>query len=182
VTDLFAGLGLFVARGALDRGQCAALRAAMDAAPKSSANIGWQGAIDHSHRRSLYADVDDTAVRALLEELRPRVAKHFGRPLAGIEKPQFLIYEQGGFFREHVDVGGEGEAPRREIAVVLFLEQAHRGGALVLYDLMPGARTFGFPFAAEEGTLIAFPATLPHEVQVVEAGRRYTIASWFTGT
>ncbi len=183
VADLFAGLGLFVVRGALDRAACAALRTQMDSAPKSPANIGWQGAIDESHRRSLFARVADPSVALdLFERMRPRVAAHFGRALVGFEKPQFLLYEQGGFFREHVDVGGEGTGPRREIAVVLFLEQAHRGGDLVLFDLVAGARELGFPFAAEEGTLIAFPADLAHEVKVVEEGRRYTVVTWFTAS
>lgn len=183
MTDLFASLGLFVVRGALDEAACDALRAQMDRAETSPANIGWQGAIDETHRRSLFARVEDPSVALdLFERMRPRVASHFGRALSGFEKPQFLVYEEGGFFREHVDVGGEGEGPRREIAVVLFLEHAHRGGALVLYDLVPTARAFGFPFAAEAGTLLAFPADLSHEVQVVEAGRRYTVVTWFTAT
>jgi SM-20-related protein len=43
------------------------------------------------------------AVTALLEEHRPRIEAHFGRPLDGCEEPQFLRYVEGDYFVAHQD-------------------------------------------------------------------------------
>lgn len=188
--DLFQGLGLYVERGALDRDTCAALRDAMLAAPCTRSTVARSTeVVDERLRRTRRARVEEpwtARVLSVLEAVAPRAAAHFGRVIRSIEEPQFLVYDEGGFFRPHADVGVEPEQPehvrRRAISIVLFVGGAFRGGDLVLYGLFPDprARDVGLPFEAEEGTLVAFPSELVHEVQPVASGTRFTIAAWLS--
>jgi SM-20-related protein len=130
-------------------------------------------------------------VDAALDGVRIPIASFYGLVLQSREGASFLRYETGGFYRPHVDRAHVASWPltaRRQITVVLFLESAReaepsraparggfRGGML---RLLPED---GEPIeiVPKRGTLIAFPADVPHEVTRVTAGRRDTIVDWF---
>lgn len=181
--NTFRGLGLFVQPDALDREVCAALRAEMAAAEPLRAMVVRHGVakIDDSVRRCRDLVVSEAArarVDALLAEVRPRAAEHFGRVVTRTERPHFLEYAEGDFFSSHVD--DKPSSPERKISVVVFLGDEYTAGDLVLFGLFPEVdKDLGVPFRGEPGTLLAFPSDLPHEVTKVTAGRRFTVVSWY---
>lgn len=132
---------------------------------------------DQQARRAFDVEVGDTLVEEVqrtIDAIRPEVAQFFGIALTADEGPGFLRYLAGGFYRRHCDV--LDEFPRR-VSVVMFLTSVGEeceGGALRIYqpdalDIVPKA-----------GTLIAFPADVPHEVLPVTAGVRDVVVDWFS--
>jgi len=141
-------------------------------------------------RRALQIEVADTVmamVDATFDMVREPIARFYGMPLQGREGTSFLRYETGGFYRRHVDRAQVPLWPltaRRLLTLVLFLESAREaeqaggfsGGLLRLY---PEGQRQPVDITPTRGTLVAFPAQMPHEVTRVTAGRRDTIVDWF---
>lgn len=157
---------------------------------------GESDAVDETHRRTKQAQVLPATAAHIGEELVaaiPRLAGHFDRRLVGVQRPQFLVYREGDFFRAHEDDSKRPDAPdfvrQRSVSAVLFLNgtdpgeaDGYSGGSLTFYGLMgesAGGDNVGLPLAGETGLLIAFPADLVHSVSPVTAGERYTVVSWF---
>ena len=120
------------------------------------------------------------AVASLLERLQPEIATRFGRPLDGIEEPQFLRYGPGDYFVAHQDGNTplvHDESRLRKVSVVIFLSApgTFGGGSLVLHAEPPLA------FAPAPGTLVAFPSETTHEVLPVTHGERLSIVAWYRG-
>lgn len=198
--DLLEEAGLFVVRRFLDARQCARLRLEARQGFKESATISRsQGEVlvDEGTRRTKRADVSRAAqglVTRRLEALRPRLARHFGVALGGMQQAQFLVYRQGDFFRPHVDSSKDprlGEDIRgRRVSLVLFLNaqshlpapEAYCGGALTFYGLMsePTRDTCRVFLGGEEGLLVAFRSDVIHEVRPVMHGERFTVVTWYT--
>ena len=169
---------------------CAAIRAAMDRGASDPAEI-LEDAIEHQDhvRRTLSIEVDDPTlgqVERRFEDARDRLAALSGMPLGVREGAGFLRYLPGGFYRPHRDKGDlpswQGAA-RRQLAVVVFLNTARAagdpegftGGVLRLY---PGDRE-PIDIVPAEGLLVAFPATLLHEVTRVGDAVRDAVVDWF---
>lgn len=161
---------------------CERIRAAMDSAAASPAEIYHTDdyRIDEEARRAFEIEVADDIindVQQVIDRVRLALAQFFGIALSGHEGPGFLRYPRGGFYGRHVDVAPDWDElfPRR-IAIVLFLTSAGEhceGGSLCVYlpemsDIPPRA-----------GTLVAFPADLPHEVLPVTSGVRDVVVDWF---
>ena len=142
-------------------------------------------------RRAQHIEVAP-AVLALVEErldgCRERIAAHFGLHLTVREGSGFVRYPQGGFYAPHVDWSdspGWPDAARRQVAVVVFLGSstvadpagAFDGGILRLFP--DGGRDDVVEITPRRGTLVAFPATLLHEVTVVERGERDAVVDWY---
>jgi predicted 2-oxoglutarate/Fe(II)-dependent dioxygenase YbiX len=81
-------------------------------------------------------------------------------------------------------VQGWAAAARRCVTTVVFLTSSRAdeqdgtfaGGTLLLFE---GGADTARPVPARAGTLVAFPATVPHEVTVVTDGVRDTVVDWF---
>jgi len=181
---------IFIAPDVWDAPTCRRVQAAMDAGTPEEAEVLDEGfAVQEDVRRATQIDVADTVltmVEATLDALRVPIAAFYGLALQSREGASILRYETGGFYRPHVDRAHVPSWPlteRRQITVVLFLESSReaepsggfRGGVLRLFpdegepiDILP-----------KGGTLVAFPAAMPHEVTRVTAGRRDTIVDWF---
>jgi SM-20-related protein len=195
--SFFARFGLYVAPDFLDEDTCRRVRAAMEEAQKVEATVEDEGEleVDRSHRKTRVAKVDpetSTLVRDHLNALGETLAGHFDFPLAECEKPQFLVYEEGDFFRPHMDSSDKDadEASGRRVSAVIFLNgaseepspDAYGGGSLSFYGLLqddPKGQGVGLPLVGSAGALVAFPSHMIHGVTPVTHGRRYTIASWF---
>jgi predicted 2-oxoglutarate/Fe(II)-dependent dioxygenase YbiX len=185
----------FLLPGFLDEHACAAVREAMDRGASDPAEV-LEDAIEHQEhvRRTLSIEVDAATLRLVedrLEALRERLSSRFGAPLGPREGTGFLRYLPGGFYRPHRDRGDLPSWPgaaRRQIAVVLFLNSAvdagdaegFRGGVLRLYRDAPGAAPVEpLEITPSAGTLVAFPATVLHEVTRVEGAIRDAAVDWF---
>jgi predicted 2-oxoglutarate/Fe(II)-dependent dioxygenase YbiX len=197
--EFFTRFGLYAEREFLSPDVCASLRDEMRTATGAPATVaeGQEGhAVDETYRRTKKTDVSPATsarIGAQLLGAVPGLAKHFGRELVGMQKPQFLLYRVGDFFRPHEDDSGEPDAPdfvrQRSVSAVVFLNGAttrepagYSGGSLTFYGLMDeasGDQSVGLPLAGETGLLIAFPSHLLHSVSPVTAGERYTLVSWF---
>jgi predicted 2-oxoglutarate/Fe(II)-dependent dioxygenase YbiX len=199
--SFFARFGLYIEPQLLDADTCARVRAAMDDAQQVEATIEDEGTyeVDRSHRKTRLAKVDPETlaiVRDGLNSLRDTLSRHFDLELEECEKPQFLVYEEGDFFRPHMDSSDKDadEASGRRVSAVIFLNEtaqepapdAYGGGSLSFYGLLqddPKGEGIGLPLVGSPGALVAFPSQTIHGVSPVTHGRRYTIASWFpTGT
>jgi predicted 2-oxoglutarate/Fe(II)-dependent dioxygenase YbiX len=167
--------------GFLDSVACQRVRAAMDRAAAEPAEILAEDiSLDTDARHALSVEVDaDTlaSVEKAIEAERDALASFFGAPLGEREGPGFLRYGPGGFYRRHRDRGTSASWPgaaRRAVAVVVFLNDGFSGGTL---------RVHGDEQTREvvplEGTLVAFPAEVLHEVATVVDGTRDTIVDWF---
>ena len=196
--DFFTRFGLFAERQFLSSEACASVRHEMRATAGAPATVaeGESDAVDETHRRTKQAQVLPATAAHIGEELVaaiPRLAGHFDRRLVGVQRPQFLVYREGDFFRAHEDDSKRPDAPdfvrQRSVSAVLFLNgtdpgeaDGYSGGSLTFYGLMgesAGGDNVGLPLAGETGLLIAFPADLVHSVSPVTAGERYTVVSWF---
>lgn len=102
--------------------------------------------------------------------------KQYRFEIVGLEPVQVMRYSVGSFFREHSDLGYQDQySSGRKISLIVQLSEgdAYEGGELVLFgeDVMP--RT--------QGTAFIFPAWLPHRVDKLTAGVRYTLVAWAKG-
>ena len=183
---------LFVADGFLTEDECLACAWAMDAGKAEEAEVlgaGSEARLDL--RRAQHIEVAP-AVLALVEErldqFRDSVATYFGLHLTAREGSGFVRYPEGGFYAPHVDWSdslGWPDAARRQVALVVFLASSTAadpagpfdGGILRLFP--DGGPDEVVEVAPRRGTLLAFPATLLHEVTVVQRGERDAIVDWY---
>ena len=86
-----------------------------------------------------------------------------------------LRYQEGGFFREHVDVMRDHPVlGHRRLSVIAFCNDDFDGGELVFPRQ-------GITIKPELGMMVIFPSgfTHPHESTEITRGTKYSIASWF---
>jgi SM-20-related protein len=198
--NFFVRLGLFAIPGFLEPDLCRRLRGEMGSSEVTQATVRDSGVtygVDESTRRTRSANVDASmasVVEGRLLAIMDRVAQHFALQLTGVQDLQFLIYQEGDFFRRHVDRTPDQEddasfVKERQVSALIFLNgqtsehgaDGFDGGALTFYGLLDDDRGvgLGLPVTAEPGLLIAFPPSLVHEVTPVTSGERYTVVTWF---
>jgi predicted 2-oxoglutarate/Fe(II)-dependent dioxygenase YbiX len=169
---------------------------AADAAPSTVRDPGDPTLeyVDDEERRSHSAAVEGRAageVEERLRDLQPELEHHFGIPLLGFRRPQYLVYRPGDFFQPHRDARDDQDsAPpetRREVSVVVFVNgnasaagvPAYEGGQLSFFGLFDQDRGVGLPVTAAPGLVVAFRSSLLHGVSRVTHGARYTLVTWF---
>ncbi len=195
----FSRCGLYVVERFLDPDLCQQLCAEISAGVHEPGTVGSKGAdyvVDREVRRVTRATISDASrdmVRDRLLVHLPEMARHFDQPLADCQLPQFLRYVTGDFYQRHWDATvRKDSAPTslaRKVSTVVFLNATSRepqagtygGGALTFYSLFDGPDTeeLGIPLEAEPGLLVAFNSHVPHSVELVTHGERFTIATWF---
>jgi predicted 2-oxoglutarate/Fe(II)-dependent dioxygenase YbiX len=195
--DFFRPMGLFLIENFLDASICRAFRNEARSAPGKQATVGEGAAlvVDDKTRSTRSARVSDASV-LLVEERVLAIKKdleiHFNVKLSGCQRPQFLSYKQGDFYRRHRDLASDKNAPvsmkERKVSVIIFLngeaeesvEDSYSGGSLTFFGLLndPRLKNHGFPLTGQEGLLVAFGADVIHEVQPVQRGERYSIVTW----
>lgn len=136
--------------------------------------------------------------KALRHALRGAVEARLAEILAGLRMSAFdhrfemeaVCYNDGAYFRRHVDTGSGGQAvrvDRRISAVYYFHNEPKRfsGGQLRLHPLLPSGTPVDIE--PEQNTLVAFPAFTPHEVLPVAcpsrrpADARFAVNIWLHG-
>jgi len=197
--DFFARFGFFVHPDLLDPETCLRIRCEMATAPSSAATvvekIGPQQAVDEATRRTKSAKISETTQNVVTERLRgisSKLERHFNIALQGCQKPQFLVYRVGDFFKPHEDNSSDSEAPdyvkERKVSVVIFINSesetesgGYSGGSLTFYGLLDDdkGKGLGFPLIGRAGLLVAFRSETLHGVTSVTSGERYSVVSWF---
>ena len=195
-SSFFAALGLFVAKDFFDAELCTRIRSELLVAAGRQATVHKKGisVIDEKTRRTTRVEVDAPTmsfVEERLQGLKPALESHFKLVITRCDTPQFLVYQEGDFFRQHQDRGREPDDAQyvkdRLVTAVVFLNgqaeepgpDAYCGGSLKLYGLIddPLWKACGFPLIGEPGLLVAFRSDALHEVEAVTHGERYSIVS-----
>jgi predicted 2-oxoglutarate/Fe(II)-dependent dioxygenase YbiX len=181
---------IFIAPDVMDATTCRRVQTAMDDGAVEPAEVVAESIeVQHRVRLASQIDVADAVlaiVDAMLDSMQEPIAQYYGLSLQGREGTSFLRYETGGFYKRHVDRAHVPAWPmtaRRRVTIVLFLEssrEAERAGGFSggLLRLYPDEHTQPVDITPTRGTLVAFPADMPHEVTPVIAGRRDTIVDW----
>tara|TARA_R110000868_G_scaffold56919_4_gene176279 strand:- start:233 stop:1372 length:1140 start_codon:yes stop_codon:yes gene_type:complete len=89
---------------------------------------------------------------------------------------EFLIYDSDGKYETHNDTFHTHSSPIRKLTVLAFLNDDFEGGKFYLqneYQKM-------YP-PQKAGTLIVFPSYMPHGVEPVTKGIRYSVVTWLLG-
>jgi predicted 2-oxoglutarate/Fe(II)-dependent dioxygenase YbiX len=169
-------------RGALDARSCRAVRAAMDRGATETAEVlAGDAAVVDAARRAAHVDADDETLASLsscLDAQRDTVAAFFDVPLVAREGVGLVRYSAGGFYRPHRDraeMASWPTASRRCVTLILFLNADFEGGLL---RLLPDDDE-DVEVVPEEGTLVAFPSDLAHEVTTITRGTRDVVVDWF---
>ncbi|MDH3538313.1 MAG: 2OG-Fe(II) oxygenase [Gammaproteobacteria bacterium] len=93
----------------------------------------------------------------------------------GMDKIQIIRYEPGCFFNEHCDLGSAHAANRKiSLLVQLSPPEDYVGGDIVLAG--------GITVPKTRGGGCVFPAWVPHRVEEITSGTRYSLAAWAKGT
>lgn len=106
--------------------------------------------------------------------------KYINFKLTDIETLQYTIYNQGQFYKKHVDYNDEllaGNIMRKlSFSIQLTDPSEYEGGELCGY-------VSDVPIIAEKkkGSLILFPSFLLHEVTPVTKGKRVSLVGWVVG-
>lgn len=183
-------LRIFVAEHAMDDATCRRVQAAMDVGVREPSEvIEDEMALVEDVRRASHIEVPPAIfelIDAHLDAQREAIAAFFDHPLDGREGVNLLRYEEGGFYKPHVDraeLPAWPPAAHRAFTVILFLESAREaepsgrfsGGVLRLLpdDAEP------IDIVPRRGVLVAFPAEIVHEVLPVTEGHRDTVVDWF---
>jgi predicted 2-oxoglutarate/Fe(II)-dependent dioxygenase YbiX len=178
---------VLLAPSSFDAALCAAIRRAMHGGRPETADILEAGfSTNLRARRAECIEVGDAVLQSIeqrLDAMADRVATFFGARLETREGPGLLRYRQGGFYGVHRDHGTGSVWPgaaRRRVSIVVFLNTegapaesgGFQGGLLRIVDAGEVVR----PTA---GLLVAFPATMRHEVTPVEHGVRDVVVDWW---
>jgi SM-20-related protein len=183
-----ADFRLHAVPGFLTRPTCAELVQELAASSAGEARVHGRvagGAVEPATRSTMRVEPSPSLSERLAEMLQGLLAPlsaQFDIPLTTFEAPQVLRYRPGDFFVAHQDgntglMQGEREQ-RRNVSVVLFLNEDYGGGELVFTEWHPARPNGRFTVPAGVGTLVAFPSETTHEVTPVTHGHRYTVVSW----
>lgn len=197
--EFFQKLGLFAVPGFLDAATCRRVNEAMDARTWTEGTVGGSAefTVDREYRRTKLIEVPDeffAELKSSLLAVREAIAAHYKMDLVDCQKPQFLSYGPGDFYKPHRDridrEHGQAEfSTVRRVTAVIFVNDrtaeqrpgTFGGGELTLYEMFddPTGRGIGLPVDPEPGLLMTFPSTQLHSVAPILHGERRTIVSWF---
>jgi len=92
-----------------------------------------------------------------------------GLSLRGDTSYDFLKYETGGFYIQHLD---DGTNITRRISMSLLLNEEYEGGEMQFFG--------DYKVNGKTGSAIVFPSNFcyPHEILPVKSGTRYSIVTW----
>jgi PKHD-type hydroxylase len=161
----------------LSDNECDAVIAWAEAQP-----AGWEKVVqpDVSYSQHL---VDQTRVDPeidwLLHKLRVTVrslnSRLWGFDISDIGPVVILLYDPGDRFGLHIDFGSGYLDRKISMIVQLSPPEAYAGGVLE-FGLSPPATA-----ARQRGSLLAFPAWVPHRLSPVTSGRRYVATCFVLG-
>lgn len=153
--------------------------------PALSEDHGYQGAEPLRMVKILDPGPLEQIFMQRLQAFAPQLAAHFRQQPSRHERPQFLRYGAGDYFRMHRDLIDAPVYRDRRISVIVFLNDhecspSWRDGRLSLFVRNPQApdQLMGVPIPPAQGLLVAFDSRLPHEISEITAGERYTVVTW----
>jgi PKHD-type hydroxylase len=88
---------------------------------------------------------------------------------------EFLMYNVDGKYETHVDNFHQESDNSRKLTVIAFLNDDFEGGKFYIQN----AGKYYPP--QEKGTAVVFPSYMPHGVEPITKGVRYSVVSWMLG-
>lgn len=89
---------------------------------------------------------------------------------------EFLMYEVNGKYEAHVDTFHEKSNETRKLTVLAFLNDDFEGGKFYIQNTHERYYPEQTP-----GTVLVFPSFMPHGVEPVTSGVRYSVVTWLVG-
>ena len=89
---------------------------------------------------------------------------------------EFLMYDVTGKYETHVDTFHIRSDETRKLTVLVFLNEDFEGGKFYIQN---GSKRL-YP-QQTKGTAIVFPSFMPHGVEPVTKGIRYSVVTWMVG-
>lgn len=89
---------------------------------------------------------------------------------------EFLMYDVNGKYETHTDTFHARSAEVRKLTVLVFLNDDFEGGKFYLAN----AHERFYP-EQKKGTVLIFPSFMPHGVEPITKGVRYSIVTWMVG-
>jgi PKHD-type hydroxylase len=115
--------------------------------------------------------------RRLTDILNELNSKYFKFDLFGITEPlQFTSYEDDGHYVKHIDKTFNNSVRKLSVSIQLTDPSEYENGDLALHSSSQSIK-----MSRTQGTLIAFPSYVLHEVTPVTKGRRNSLVAWVSG-
>jgi hypothetical protein len=89
---------------------------------------------------------------------------------------EFLMYDVNGKYETHVDTFHQKSNETRKLTVLAFLNDDFEGGKFYIQNSHQRLYPQQTP-----GTVLVFPSFMPHGVEPVTKGIRYSIVTWMVG-
>jgi PKHD-type hydroxylase len=89
---------------------------------------------------------------------------------------EFLKYPANGRYTAHMDTFLNPNVECRKLTVLAFLNDDFEGGKFFIQD----SHEKYYP-PQSKGTVIVFPSFLPHGVEDITSGVRYSVVCWLVG-
>lgn len=89
---------------------------------------------------------------------------------------EFLMYDVHGKYETHVDTFHARSDETRKLTVLAFLNEDFEGGKFYIQN----SHEKYYP-PQSKGTVLVFPSFMPHGVEPVTKGIRYSIVTWMVG-
>ncbi len=89
---------------------------------------------------------------------------------------EFLIYDIHGKYETHVDTFHARSNETRKLTVLAFLNDDFEGGKFYIQNSHERMYPQQTP-----GTVLVFPSFMPHGVEPVTKGVRYSVVTWMVG-
>jgi predicted 2-oxoglutarate/Fe(II)-dependent dioxygenase YbiX len=102
----------------------------------------------------------------------------FNYDITTIQSLQYSIYQEGGFYKDHVDLLHLSAMGIRKLSFSIMLTdpEEYEGGELLLKTTSTPIKT-----PNKKGTIVFFPSYVLHEVTPVIKGTRKTLVGWVLG-
>ena len=160
-------------RGFLSAGDCETLSAFLE---ENVRRLGRENIEPFfSWRQISYANVDRRQAREIMDVARNRIAALLCEELHdGVLYPEYtdlVLWREGQDMNIHRD-NLPPHFEHRLYSSIVYLTECE-GGATVFPEA-------GIEVPPEAGKMIAYPSSAPHGVRRVLAGKRHTLASWYT--
>jgi hypothetical protein len=89
---------------------------------------------------------------------------------------EFLMYDVKGKYETHVDTFHQHSNETRKLTILVFLNDDFEGGRFYIQN----SHNRTYP-EQKKGTVLIFPSFMPHGVEPITKGVRYSIVTWMVG-
>jgi len=89
---------------------------------------------------------------------------------------EFLMYDVNGKYETHVDTFHQHSNETRKLTILVFLNDDFEGGKFYIAN----GHERMYP-EQKKGTVLIFPSFMPHGVEPITKGVRYSVVTWMVG-